>query len=122
MAAMRITVDAAMRARDVSRPQQEDAARAAVADAEPSQASQGTASRNGAPRSTGPGDAAVSSGNRSVTAARGGTRPPVPAPAGTGNPADTGNPANTATPANSGAGIPPPFPGSRRRGRRRPRR
>jgi hypothetical protein len=91
MPAMKITVDAAMRARDVSRPLPAEPAGAAMADAAPSPASEVAPARGAPPGSPG--------------------TPDSPGTPGSFRRMGAGSPAASA-----------PFPGSRRRGRRKPRR
>ena len=141
MPVMKVTVDSAMRARDVSRPQPEDMAAAAAADAGPGSASPGPAARRGGPR----GGAARPDLPGSGRIARPAGRPapggatasqPVQAPAGTPaaavlpravtpvNASDAGD--QSAAPGKSrrqAAGFRAvPTAGSRRRGRGRSRR
>jgi peptide/nickel transport system ATP-binding protein len=152
MPGMKVTVDSAMRARDVSRPRPEDAARAAAADEGPRLAGQGTAARRAADRDTvipgnpasranPAGPARTASEANSVSpadlakparaASEGDSVSPAKfiapersAPAAT--PAGSADPGDAPGPARQAPAGPTPVslsgPGARRRARRRPRR
>jgi len=110
MPVMKITVDAAMRVRDVSLPGPADEARAAAADAAGSTAARPAARANPLPGGT--------------PAAPKAAAPPATPPAATPPPAARPAPAEPATASSAQAGppaVPAPQPRSRRRSRHRPR-
>ena len=141
MPVMKVTVDSAMRARDVSRPQPEDMAAAAAANAGPGSASPGPAARRGDPRGGAARPNLPGSGRIARLAGR-------PAPAGVTASQPVQAPASTPAPAAAPRAVTPvnapdaadrsaapgesrrqaagfravPSAGSRRRGRGRPRR
>jgi hypothetical protein len=122
MPGMKVTVDSAMRARDVSRPVPEDVARAEAADAEPRAASQGIRGRRAVGGPNGARDRATPGGMRPARAAapgstaggapggQAGSGTVNPARSGTSNPATSARPASQPGPATRGHPDNPPNP------------